>query len=286
MIYNVNSVVATRSFIKGLQPGSMLFEDLIKNTPYDMTEIRDRAEGVFRVLESREKLDKKVTAISVENEVSMQNKRSFPHNSQGWNKRQRSGKENYDYQLRQQYRPETPHYDLNTSLERIFMENKNKNIFCPPPKMQIPESMRNKSLYCVHHKDFGHLTNDCRNLYRQVMHTIRKGGLQQYMKRVNGAPKMAEQPGSSAGQKNKGVAEQRALGVEQHLHMVPMITGLALINEEEEKKKKQNKKIEQRVKRLRSLGHTVNYVSTQEEFYPSAPIVFIEQDLQAVRLPH
>ena len=68
--------------------------------------------------------------------------------------------------------------------------------------------------------------------------------------------------------------------------MVPMIAGPALINEEEEKKKKQNKIMEQRVKWLRSLGHIVNYVSAQEEFYPDVPIVFIEQDLQAVRLPH
>ena len=77
MIYNADSVVAAGSFIKGLQPGSILFEDLIKNTPYDMTEIRERAEGVFRVLESREKLGKKVTTISVEKEVPMQNKKKF-----------------------------------------------------------------------------------------------------------------------------------------------------------------------------------------------------------------
>ena len=43
-----------------------------------MTEIRERAEGVFRVLKSREKLGKKVTAISVEKEFPMQNKRSYP----------------------------------------------------------------------------------------------------------------------------------------------------------------------------------------------------------------
>ena len=47
-IYDADSVVAARSFIKGLQPGSMLFEDLIKNIPYDMAEIRARDE--FRVL--------------------------------------------------------------------------------------------------------------------------------------------------------------------------------------------------------------------------------------------
>ena len=81
MICDANSVAAVGSFIKGLQPGSMLFEDLIKNIPYDMAEIRERAEGVFRVLESREKLSRKVTVISLEKVVLEQNKRSYPQNS-------------------------------------------------------------------------------------------------------------------------------------------------------------------------------------------------------------
>ena len=47
MIYDADLVAVAGSFIKGLQPSSMLFEDLIKNTPYDMAEIREKAEGVF-----------------------------------------------------------------------------------------------------------------------------------------------------------------------------------------------------------------------------------------------
>ena len=69
-IYDADSVATVGSFFKGLQPSSTLFEDLIKNTPYDMTEIRVRAEGVFRVLESREKLSNKMTTISMENAAS------------------------------------------------------------------------------------------------------------------------------------------------------------------------------------------------------------------------
>ena len=83
------------------------------------------------------------------------------------------------------------------------------------------------------------------------------------MKKVNGIPKMAEQPGPSTVQKMKGAAEQRTPAAEQHLRMVPMITDPALINEEEEKKNKQSKRMEQRVKWLISLRHTVNYVSAQ-----------------------
>ena len=211
MIYDADSVVATGSFIKGLQPGSLLFEDLIKNTPYDMAGIRERIEGVFRVLESREKLSRKVTAISIEKVTVDQNKRSFPQNSPGWCKRQKNDRGNYNCQPKQNFRAEVPHFELNTSLERIFMENKDKNIFCPPAKMMIPESMRDKSHYCEHHEDFFYLTNDYKNLYGQVMFTIKRGGLQQYVKKVNGTPRMAEQSGPSAVQKGKIVTKQERL---------------------------------------------------------------------------
>ena len=65
-IYDADYVVVAGSFSKGLFLGSMIFKNLIKNTPYDMVEVRTRAEGVFRMLKSREKLNKKVIAISME----------------------------------------------------------------------------------------------------------------------------------------------------------------------------------------------------------------------------
>ena len=98
----------------------------------------------------------------------------------------------------QNFKIEVPYFELNTSLERIFMENRDKNIFCSSVKIMIPENMRDKSRYCAHHEDFGHLTNDCRNLYEQVMFTIKRGGLQQYVKRENGTSRMVEQIGPSA----------------------------------------------------------------------------------------
>ena len=70
------------------------------------------------------------------------------------------------------------------------------------------------------------------------MHTIRKGGLQQYVKKINKTPRMVEQPGLSAVQKGKDVTEQRTPIAEQQLRMVPMIAGPTLVSEEEEKKNK------------------------------------------------
>ena len=87
MIYDADLVAAIGSFIKRLKPGSMLFEDLIKNAPYDMTKVRARAKRVFRVLENKEKLSKKVTAISVEKAAPEQSKKNYSQSSPSWNKR-------------------------------------------------------------------------------------------------------------------------------------------------------------------------------------------------------
>ena len=59
--------------------------------------------------------------------------------------------------------------------------------------------------------------------------------------------------------------------------MVPIIAGPTIANTKEEKKRRQEKRTEERVKQLRALGHLVNYVSTQEEFYPIAPIAFMSR---------
>ena len=73
----------------------------------------------------------------------------------------------------QSNKSEVPHFELNASIERIFMDNKDKNIFRPFVRMKIPESIKDMSQYCPHHENFGHLTNDGRNLYGQIMHTIK-----------------------------------------------------------------------------------------------------------------
>ena len=101
------------------------------------------------------------------------------------------------------FKTEVPHFELNTFIEKIFMENRDKNIFRPPTKIMIPENMRNKSHYYAHHEDFGHLTNDYRNLYGQIMFTLKRRGLQQYVKKDNETPRMVEQLRQSAVQKGK-----------------------------------------------------------------------------------
>ncbi|XP_062100073.1 uncharacterized protein LOC133805942 [Humulus lupulus] len=49
-IHDVDPLTATNLFVKSLQVGSLLHENLTMTPPYDMADVQTRAEGVFRVL--------------------------------------------------------------------------------------------------------------------------------------------------------------------------------------------------------------------------------------------
>lgn len=81
-IHDANFMAVACSFIKGLLPGSMLFEDLIKHSPYDIAKDKLRAKRVFKELESQEKLAKKIIIIAngATRNMPKSNKRSFAQN--------------------------------------------------------------------------------------------------------------------------------------------------------------------------------------------------------------
>ncbi|PON72766.1 hypothetical protein PanWU01x14_062350 [Parasponia andersonii] len=55
LVHNADSVQVAGSFVRSLQPGTMLSDYLLLNLPYDMADVQAKSEGVFRVLESRQK---------------------------------------------------------------------------------------------------------------------------------------------------------------------------------------------------------------------------------------
>ena len=73
---------------------------------------------------------------------------------------------------------------------------------------------------------------------------------------------------------------------EHNLRMVPVIISKPKKMMEVEIKGWREKRIEERVKRLKSLRHGVHRVSSRSVFFPAAPITFIEQDLSLAYLPH
>ncbi|PON58367.1 hypothetical protein PanWU01x14_167590 [Parasponia andersonii] len=65
-----------------------------------------------------------------------------------------------------------------------------------------------------------------------------------------------------------------------------MIVGRPEPTQSQEGKEKHRKRTEERVKRLRGLGHSVNHLTMGESYASTAPFAFTQQDLATMHLPH
>ncbi|PON48301.1 hypothetical protein PanWU01x14_238300 [Parasponia andersonii] len=151
-----------------------------------------------------------------------------------------------------------PKYELNTPIDVIYLQNRDMGIFKDLPKSGVPEHMKNRSRYCQFHKDFGHDTIHCRNLYAQVMLTIHAGRLKQYVKTDE------DQPQQDTARAEKGKQAQTSGMGEQTLRIVSTIVGRPEPTHDQEEKDKCLKRAEGRVKRLKGMGHSVNHLMSGE----------------------
>ncbi|PON67707.1 hypothetical protein PanWU01x14_101310 [Parasponia andersonii] len=170
----------------------------------------------------------------------------------------------------------------NKAIELGLVENKNRDrsIFKDPPKSGVPEHMKNRNRYCQFHRDFGHDTVHCRNLYAQVMLAIHSGRLGQYVKNDETRPR------PDTARAEKGKQSQASGSEEQTLRVVPTIVGRLDLTDDQEENQRRIKKAEGRAKRWKGMGHSVNNVMSEKDHINAAPIVFTRQDLTTVRRPH
>ncbi|PON63451.1 hypothetical protein PanWU01x14_131150 [Parasponia andersonii] len=276
LVHNADSVQAACSFVWSLQPGSMLSDHLLLNLPYDMADVQTKSEGVFRMLESHLKAPKTsatITTTSVQPPTLQGVKRPLP--GQGPASKQevpvRDGLEGG--KRRKTTRDPLPKYELNTLVDVIYLQNRDMGIFKDPPKSGVPEHMKNRNRYCQFYKDFGHNTVHCRNLYAQVMLAIYAGRLKQYMKTDEAMP------WQDITRTEKGKQAQASGSGEQTLRIVPTIVGRPEPTHDQEEKERCLRRAEDRAKRLRGIGHSVNHLMSGESCTPAALIIFTQQDL-------
>ncbi|XP_062088577.1 uncharacterized protein LOC133795146 [Humulus lupulus] len=177
-IHDVDPITATNLFVKILQVGSLLHENLTMTPPYDMANVQTRAEGVFRVLEFREHAQKKSALISAPPtnkppppaKDDKRKRNQTDHTKEG--KRPRQDRQSSRY----------PSFEYTVPQEVIYEENKDRPIWREPYKITTPSDRRDKSIYCLFHKDHGHTIAECHNLNNQIQAFMRSGRLTQYIK--------------------------------------------------------------------------------------------------------
>ena len=285
-IHSVDSATAARIFYKSLYPGSLLQENLLQTIPRDMAEVQRRAEGVFRVLENREKNKKKIAAMAITTPAppnqgsnrSQGRKRNCQEVIPAREPRKQTRRDDHSGFESREY------IEFNTGIDVIYAQTKDKGIYRAPPRSSLPDSMKDKSKYCKFHQDYGHEIAECKNLKGQILAIMRKGGLDQYRKKAGGPSEATETPMG----RPKGAAAVEFDGEdyegERLIHVSTIFGGAEPTAAQDERARKENA-MEQRAKRLKGLGHTVN-MSSMDQYAPAAPIAFTEADLQGIRIPH
>ncbi|XP_062085932.1 uncharacterized protein LOC133792037 [Humulus lupulus] len=276
-IHDAEPTTAANLFVKSLQVGSLIHENPTMTPPYDMAEIQARAEGVFRVLEYRERVKKKTALISIpppnnpSPSAKGNDKRKIhePEPSKG-GKRPRTSRDPSRFST----------FEYTIPKEVIYAENKDRPILWEPYKITTPPERRDKNRFCIFHKVHGHTISECHNLHNQIQALMRNRRLAQYIKGSDRTgipqPNIAPTPAPTITPTSTNVASSSS---QEPLKQVPMIHGTMEPTLEQDEKTKYQRKMEEIVKRYRLLGHTVNFVNAEERCYPTAPITFTEEDL-------
>ncbi|PON75915.1 hypothetical protein PanWU01x14_038660 [Parasponia andersonii] len=138
LVHNADSVQATGSFVRSLQPGSMLLDHLLLNLSYDMPDVQAKSEWVFRVLESHQKMPKTsatITASPAQTLAPQGVKRHVP--DQGPTSKQEAPIQGSQEggKRRKASRDLLPKYELNTPIDMIYLQNRDRGISKTRPSL-------------------------------------------------------------------------------------------------------------------------------------------------------
>ena len=67
-------------------------------------------------------------------------------------------------------------------VDKILMQIKDEHYLKWPRPLHLSPNIYDKNKYYRFHKDYGHYTEDCRDLKEQIEELIQKGKLQKYVK--------------------------------------------------------------------------------------------------------
>lgn len=94
---------------------------------------------------------------------------------------------------------------LNASRSTILSEIKDRDFFRWPDRMNpATANKRDRSKYCEFHRDYGHETDQCGHLKREIELLIQRGNLSQYVRGKDASAQQAEAPTAAPRQADPG----------------------------------------------------------------------------------
>ena len=176
----------------GVQSKDLMFS-IPKNLQASMAEVLAKAE---KYINGKEALISKKGSSSTQKEKSGTNKRRgrSPKRQSDWErspkkdgerspKRRGSLKDRlgpHQLERRQRYSPRwfTP---LTTTVSQVLCEVQNEQFLRWPSQMKSDPAARDNTRYCEFHRDYGHRTDDCIQLKKEIEYLIRRGYLRRFI---------------------------------------------------------------------------------------------------------
>ncbi|RRT32912.1 hypothetical protein B296_00038747 [Ensete ventricosum] len=81
-----------------------------------------------------------------------------------------------------------PLIPLNSTRTEIFFQIRERGLLKAPSPMKSHPERRDKRRYCRFHREYGHDTEECRDLQYQIEDLIRRGHLQRYVHEQSSLP--------------------------------------------------------------------------------------------------
>ncbi|XP_059638692.1 uncharacterized protein LOC132280964 [Cornus florida] len=252
-IADCHPATAIETFKLAMIQGTKFHTSLVKYSPPDMQTLNAKAQIYIRLEENIAHRVQHATLVTVENKPRerilnskiQKSQRASTPITQAPEKRQR---------VEEGFTP------LRTTLARLFQKNKMK--FTTPQPIKQPLEQRDKSKHCTYHRDYGHSTNNCRSLRRQVENMIARGELADYLMTKEYA-------------KPREVYPRKVEGT--HVKVIHAIHGRSEDDQESEGVYRSRLRAAHKLRKISS----VNVIASG-----SISIGFGDDDLSRVQLPH
>ncbi|RWV84609.1 hypothetical protein GW17_00053664, partial [Ensete ventricosum] len=192
-IPDLHPSLAIQAFLTGLKP-SRFFWSLIERPPTTLPEMLQRAHQY------------------VATETLIAGKRDETKRSRGEQSRGHLApppKKREDRSGLLPARP--PPIPLNSTRTEIFFQIREKGLLKAPSPMKSHPERRDKRRYCRFHREYGHDTEECRDLQYQIEDLIRRGHLRRYVR---------EQPPLSDGRPSRDLSPRPQGPVEKQIDVI------------------------------------------------------------------
>ncbi|KAL5583083.1 hypothetical protein UlMin_015525 [Ulmus minor] len=91
----------------------------------------------------------------------------------------------------------------------IYTENEHLGIFTIPPAIKTPVNRHDNTKYCRYHRDFGHITKECRVLKDEIERLIQRGQLRNYVRNGDQQPRQPAQENQQPEQEGEDIEAPR-----------------------------------------------------------------------------